>query len=122
MKKSGILLTVCLAVCMLFGCGGGADPDKGIIYPSAPFGENANALLTDPYRFYGLDAANTSYWHAANTHDPVMIKEGDTYYAFPPMRNTARLRKKGCTCANPKTWCGGILWARRSTLRRCKRP
>ncbi len=82
MKKSGILLTVCLAVCMLFGCGGGADPDKGIIYPSAPFGENANALLTDPYRFYGLDAANTSYWHAANTHDPVMIKEGDTYYAF----------------------------------------
>lgn len=83
MKKLCLALSFVMAATMLFGCGKKTDDlDKGIVFPSAPFGENASALLNDPYRFYNLDANDTSYWHAANTHDPVMIKEGDTYYAF----------------------------------------
>lgn len=78
-----VLSAVFLSIVVLSGCGSNAvDPDKGIQYPSAPFGENANALLTDQYRFYDLSVTDTAYWHAANTHDPVMIKEGDTYYVF----------------------------------------
>lgn len=96
MKKLCLVLSALLAAVLLFGCAkNNENPDKGINYPAAPFGENANALITDQYRFYSVDPVNSAYWHAANTHDPVMIKEGDEYYVFSTDAQYGTTEKKG---------------------------
>ena len=111
MKKLRTILTLLLAFAVIFGCIGckdkAANPDEGINFPSAPFGENASGMLTDQYRFYNTDVNNTAYWHTANTHDPVMIKEGDTYYAFSTDAQFGATTKKGLHIRKSKdmiTW------------------
>lgn len=81
-KRIAVFAAACLLLFAFTGCSDKIDYDKGIMYPDAPYAANANALLSDQYRFYSVDPANTQYWHAGNTHDPVIIKEGESYYAF----------------------------------------
>ena len=52
-------------------------------------------MQKDPYAFYNIAGNDTRYWGAANTHDPAIIKEGDTYYAFSTDANFGVTSQKG---------------------------
>ena len=102
MKRYLFLISV--AILALTACSGGKtitsisnsdNIEEAIIYPTKPYSDSDHIMQKDPYAFYNIAGNDTRYWGAANTHDPAIIKEGDTYYAFSTDANFGVTSQKG---------------------------
>lgn len=94
MKPKKYLLAS-LLVTILSACASSITPINPIIYPDKPYQDDDHIMMKDPYAFYNLAGNNTTYWGAANTHDPAIIKEGDFYYSFSTDANLGVTSQKG---------------------------
>ncbi|MDQ0917800.1 arabinan endo-1,5-alpha-L-arabinosidase [Paenibacillus sp. V4I5] len=73
-RRNAFVSIMTVAVLLLAGCSiGGGSLQSKLKYPDAP----------PSYPMFDTDNLhNESAWNTNNTHDPAIIKEGDTYYVF----------------------------------------
>lgn len=93
MKRRKIYIN--LLILSLTACGSSSLNEGKIVYPNKPYNDTDHIMQKDPYAFYNIAGNDTRYWGAANTHDPAIIKEGDTYYAFSTDANIGVTSQKG---------------------------
>jgi len=82
MSKKIYVAFLSMLVLILVSCTHNIDYHENIKYPKEPYSLDDHPLVNDEYAFYDISGSQVKYWGAANVHDPVMIKEDDTFYIF----------------------------------------